>query len=53
MLVTVIVLFAVCWGPALIDNVLVAFGMLDRLNIGHLKPMRQVEEPLTMSKHAI
>ena len=40
-MVTIIVLFTVCWGPALIDNVLVAFGHVDKLNYGHLKPMRQ------------
>lgn len=45
MLVIVIVLFAVCWGPSLIDNVLVAFGKVDRLHYGHLKPMRQVDIP--------
>ena len=40
-MVTIVVLFTICWGPALIDNVLVAFGVVNRLNYGHLKPMRQ------------
>jgi hypothetical protein len=41
MLVLVIILFALCWGPLLIDNVLVAFGVLEYLNYGYLKYMRQ------------
>ncbi|KAK3089789.1 hypothetical protein FSP39_006549 [Pinctada imbricata] len=40
MLVTIVSLFAICWGPILINNVLVAFGVLDNLNTGYLKPMR-------------
>lgn len=42
MLVTIIVLFGICWAPSLIDNVLVAFGVLNRLHHGYLTPMRQV-----------
>ena len=42
MLVIVIVLFAVCWGPVLIDNVLKAFGVVDRYNYGAIKHLRQV-----------
>lgn len=41
MLVTVIVLFAVCWGPLLIDNVLKAFGIVEYYNYDHLKHVRQ------------
>lgn len=41
MLVTVIVLFAFCWGPLLINNVLVAFGLIEKYNYDHYKPMRQ------------
>ena len=41
MLVTIVVLFVVCWGPSLVDNVLVSFGVLDRLHYGHLKYIRQ------------
>ncbi|KAH9489295.1 hypothetical protein Btru_057032 [Bulinus truncatus] len=40
MLVTVVVLFAICWGPILISNVLTAFGHLQQLNYHYLKPMR-------------
>ena len=40
MLVSIIVLFALCWGPSLIDNVLIAFHKVDRLNYGHLKYIR-------------
>ncbi len=42
MLVIVIVLFAVCWGPTLIDNVLRSFNLVEKLNYGHLKHLRQV-----------
>ena len=41
MLVSIIMLFTVCWGPSLIDNVLIAFGQVNRLNYGNLKYMRQ------------
>lgn len=41
MLVIVIILFALCWGPTLIDNVLVSFEMVDRFHYGHLKHIRQ------------
>ena len=41
MLVAVIVLFAICWAPSLIDNVLVAFGIVGKLNYGYLKHVRQ------------
>ncbi len=40
MLVAVIVLFAICWGPSLIDNVLVAFHLVEKFHFGFLKPMR-------------
>ncbi|BFZ16571.1 hypothetical protein BsWGS_19610 [Bradybaena similaris] len=41
MLIVVVVLFAVCWGPILINNLLVSLGVLDNLHTGHLKPLRQ------------
>lgn len=34
MLVAVVVLFAICWGPMLVDNVLTAYGYLPRLKGG-------------------
>ena len=40
MLVTIVSLFAICWGPILMNNVLVAFRILDNLHTGFLKPMR-------------
>lgn len=40
MLIIVVVLFAVCWGPILINNVLVAFDVLDDFHTDYLKPMR-------------
>lgn len=41
MLVTIIVLFMICWGPVTTNNLLVAFDVLDKLHMGALKPMRQ------------
>ncbi|XP_071119192.1 QRFP-like peptide receptor isoform X2 [Haliotis cracherodii] len=41
MLVAVIVLFAACWGPIMVNNLLVSFGVLEQLSLGYLKPMRQ------------
>ncbi|XP_076462091.1 QRFP-like peptide receptor [Babylonia areolata] len=41
MLIVVVLLFAVCWGPVLINNVLVGAGVLSRLHYGYLKPLRQ------------
>ena len=40
MLVAIIVLFTLCWGPTLVDNVLVAFEVLDKLHYGYLKHIR-------------
>jgi hypothetical protein len=47
MLVAVIAVFALCWGPFLIDNVLVGFGRLPVLHLGHLKPVRMIFALLT------
>lgn len=41
MLVTIIVLFMICWGPVTTNNLLVAFDVLDKLHMGALKPIRQ------------
>ncbi|KAK2185514.1 hypothetical protein NP493_232g03007 [Ridgeia piscesae] len=41
MLATIVVLFVICWGPSLIDNVLVAFSVVERYHYDHLKYMRQ------------
>lgn len=41
MLVAIVVLFAICWTPTMIDNVLIAFEHVHRLHYGNLKPMRQ------------
>ena len=40
MLVTVIVLFAICWAPRLIDNVLVAYEMIYQDSQGELRYIR-------------
>ncbi|KAK7495896.1 hypothetical protein BaRGS_00012886, partial [Batillaria attramentaria] len=41
MLVMVVLLFTICWGPVLINNVLTAWGHLHQFHYGFLKPMRQ------------
>ena len=41
MLVIVIFLFAICWGPYLIDNVLQAFGVVEDYNFEAVKHARQ------------
>ena len=40
MLIVVVDLFVVCWTPVLVNNVLVAFQVIDYLSIGVLKPLR-------------
>lgn len=40
MLVAVVVLFAVCWAPYLIDNVLMSFELLPGARTGPKKHMR-------------
>lgn len=40
MLVAVVVLFAVCWSPYLIDNVLMSFQLLPGARTGAMKHMR-------------
>lgn len=41
MLVTIIILFMISWGPVTTNNLLVAFDVLDNLHLGTLKPIRQ------------
>ncbi|ESP05640.1 hypothetical protein LOTGIDRAFT_152502 [Lottia gigantea] len=40
MLVSVIIIFIICWAPILTTNLLTAFNILHHLNYGYLKPMR-------------
>ncbi|XP_032664076.1 QRFP-like peptide receptor isoform X1 [Odontomachus brunneus] len=42
MLVAVVLLFALCWGPILIDNVLTAYGYLPRIKSGAHKHLNTV-----------
>ena len=42
MLMVVVLLFVICWTPILVNNVLVAFEILDYLHMGRLKQMRIV-----------
>lgn len=37
MLVAVVVLFAICWGPILVDNILTASGYVPRNKTGTYK----------------
>lgn len=41
MLVAIVLLFLLCWGPIMCNNLLVALGFLDDLHMGYLKHMRQ------------
>ena len=41
MLLAIVLLFAVCWSPTLIDNVLVEFGLVNRYHHGYLRYARQ------------
>ena len=53
MLVLIIVLFTIAWGPFLIDSVLISFGVVDKLHLGHLRPMRMVFALLAYSNSCI
>jgi hypothetical protein len=39
MLVAVVVLFAICWAPLLIDNILTAYDIIPNMRCGFLKYM--------------
>ncbi|KAK3091317.1 hypothetical protein FSP39_018886 [Pinctada imbricata] len=41
MLFAIVVLFILCWGPIMTNNLLVAFEIIDNLHMGYLKPIRQ------------
>lgn len=41
MLIAVVVLFLCCWGPIMTNDLLVAFKVIDKLNTGKLKQIRQ------------
>lgn len=41
MLAAVVILFAICWGPIMLNNLLVALDVLELLHRGSLKPIRQ------------
>ncbi|XP_061169738.1 allatostatin-A receptor-like [Saccostrea echinata] len=40
MLMIIVFFFAICWGPILLNNLLVAANVISELNTGFLKPMR-------------
>ena len=37
MLVAVVVLFVICWGPILVDNMLTSYGYIPRIKVGTYK----------------
>lgn len=53
MLMVVVVLFAVCWTPILVNNVLIAFEHLDYLSMGYLKPLRMVFHLLSYANSCV
>ncbi|XP_045160128.1 allatostatin-A receptor-like [Mercenaria mercenaria] len=53
MLMVVVVLFAVCWTPILVNNVLVAFEHMDYLSMGYLKPLRMVFHLLSYANSCV
>ncbi|XP_060598437.1 allatostatin-A receptor-like isoform X2 [Ruditapes philippinarum] len=53
MLMVVVVLFAVCWTPVLVNNVLVAFQHMDYLHMGYLKPLRMVFHLLSYANSCV
>ncbi|XP_052268675.1 cholecystokinin receptor type A-like [Dreissena polymorpha] len=40
MLVAIVLIYLVCWGPITTNNMLVSFGLVDDLHTGFLRPMR-------------
>ncbi|XP_052271529.1 cholecystokinin receptor type A-like [Dreissena polymorpha] len=40
MLVAIVLIYLVCWGPITTNNMLVSFGFVDDLHTGFLRPMR-------------
>ncbi|XP_030756117.1 gastrin/cholecystokinin type B receptor-like [Sitophilus oryzae] len=53
MLVIVVVLFAICWTPALVDNILTAYGVLTQERSGFLKYMLTTFHLLSYSNSCI
>ncbi|ELU04735.1 hypothetical protein CAPTEDRAFT_22840, partial [Capitella teleta] len=53
MVLAIILLFVLCWGPLLTDNVLTSFGVLSELHYGHLKPIRQAFSIMAYSNSCI
>ena len=53
MLVAIIVLFAICWGPLLIGNVVSAFGITTTLNYAHMKHVRRALHLMAYSNSCV
>nr|XP_011418396.2 gastrin/cholecystokinin type B receptor isoform X1 [Crassostrea gigas] len=53
MLIVIVLFFFLCWGPILLNNLLVALNVLDKLNIGFLKPMRMAFHLLSYSNSCV
>ncbi|KAL3851827.1 hypothetical protein ACJMK2_015532 [Sinanodonta woodiana] len=52
-LIVIVVLFALCWLPVLINNVLVAFGVLDYLSHGYMRHVRLAFHILSYANSSI
>lgn len=53
MLIVIVIFFFLCWGPILLNNLLVALNVLDKLNTGFLKPMRMAFHLLSYSNSCV
>ena len=53
MLVMIVVLFVFCWAPALIDQVLVAFEVVNKYNYGYMRYLRQMFAILSYSNSCV
>lgn len=53
MLLIIIILFMICWGPVTTNNLFVAFDILDNLHMGTLKYIRQAFFVLSYSNSCV
>jgi len=42
MLVAIVLIYLICWGPITVNNLLVSFNLIDDLHQGFLRPMRMI-----------
>lgn len=53
MLMVIVLFFVLCWGPILLNNLLVAVNVLDKLSTGFLKPLRMAFHLLSYSNSCV